>query len=90
MTPEPIHTLQALIQTDSALATQLQSATTLEVAAQLLAHAAHAKGIAADRVVIAEYLKAPMNTPLADAELEKVAGGRRPPPKPRHLPILPM
>ena len=75
MTPEAIAALQNLIQTDPALEAQLESATTLEAAAQLLTQAAHAKGISVDMAVISEYLKAAMDTPLADTELETVAGG---------------
>ena len=81
MPPEPTHNLQALMQADPALAAQLQSATTLEAATQLLAQAAHAEGMALDMAAIAEYLKAAMATPLTDGKLEMVAGGRSHPPK---------
>ena len=75
MTPENIAAVQNLIQTDPALEAQLESATTLEAAAQLLTQAAHAKGISVDMAVISEYLKAAMDTPLTDAELETVGSG---------------
>ena len=75
MTPANIAALQNLIQTDPALEAQMESATTLEAAAQLLTQAAQAKGISVDMAVISAYLKAAMDAPLTDAELETVAGG---------------
>ncbi len=75
MTPENITALQALIQADPALAEQLQSATTIDSAVQLLALAASQKGIAVDAGAIAEHLEAAKAVRMSDNELEAVAGG---------------
>ena len=75
MTPANITALQALVQADSALAQQLQSATTNEAATQLLAKAASQKGLAVDAHAIADYLKTAQTAEISDAELEAVAGG---------------
>ena len=53
MTAENLTALQALIQADPALLEQLQSATSLDSAAQLLVQAASQKGIVVDTAAIA-------------------------------------
>ncbi len=75
MTPENITTLQELIQADPALAEQLQSATTMENAAKLLAQAASQKGIAIDADAIADHIARVNDVQMPDSELEALAGG---------------
>lgn len=75
MTPEHIAALQSLIQADPALAQQLQSATSIDSAAQMLAQATNQKGIAIDASAIAEYMEAAKDVQMSDDELEAVAGG---------------
>lgn len=75
MTPENITALQALVQADTALAQQLQSATTVDSAAQLLAKAASSKGLSVEAHDIAEHVKTGKDTQMSDTELEAVAGG---------------
>ena len=75
MNPANITALQALVKADPALAQQLQSAATNEVATQLLAKAASQKDLAVDAHAVADYLKTAQTAELSDAELEAVAGG---------------
>ena len=75
MTPANITALQTLVQADSALAQQLQSATN-EAAAELLAKASSQKGLAVDAHAIADYLKISQAAEITDDELEAVAGGQ--------------
>ena len=83
MTPANITALQALVQADPALAQQLQSATTNEAAAELLAKAASQKGLAVAAHAIADYLKISQAAEITDDELEGVAGGYDPVPIPK-------
>ena len=76
MTPENVAALQNLIQADPALATQLQNAETIDVAAQLLAQAGSQKGIQVDPGKIAEYLETNKNVQVSDSDLETLAGGK--------------
>ena len=76
MTPENIAALQNLIQADPALATQLQNAETINVAAQLLAQAASQKGIQVDPAKIADHLEANKTVEVTDSDLETLAGGK--------------
>ena len=75
MTPENIASLQELMQADPALAEQLQSATTTEAAAQLLAQAASQQGIAVEAGAIADLLATAQVVQMSDSELDAVAGG---------------
>ena len=75
MTPETITALQALVQADPVLLEQLQNATNLDSAAQLLAQAANQKGVVVDRADIATYMQAHRVAPLSDKDLEPLAGG---------------
>ena len=76
MSPEKITTSQALIQSDPALSEQLQNATSIDTASQLLAQAANQKYIVVDTADIAKYLDSAKDATLADDELEAIAGGR--------------
>ena len=76
MSPEKITTLQALIQADPVLSEQLQNATSIDTASQLLAQAANQKDIVVDAADIAKYLDAAKDATLADDELDVIAGGR--------------
>ena len=76
MTPETITALQALIQADPALSEQLQNATSIETASQLLAQAANQKDIVVDAADIAKYSDAAKDATLADDALGAIAGGR--------------
>lgn len=75
MTPENITSLQALVQADSTLAQQLQTATSTDQAVDLLAQAAHQQGIAIEASDIAEHLESAQASHMSDTDLEAVAGG---------------
>ena len=86
MTQENLAALQDLIQADPALTRQLQSATSINSAAQLLAQAANQKGIGVDSGAIAEYIDVNKTIQVTDSELETLAGGKamRPSIRPRN------